>query len=509
MKAFYNFSFLAALLFINVLNLQAQVVITSSMMPAAGDTIRVSHVVGPEIPDPALTGFDYSWNYSMLQAGSQSVTSFVSPSQTPMIFQLVFNPLVANLASPVDGLDIFEGEVIDAWMFYRNTAAGFVSPGFAATVFGIPVPFKFDTPERLFKFPLNVNSLPDSTISELAVEYPSVGYVSIHKKRVNTVDGSGVLTTPYGTFNTIRLKSVIYEEDSIYIESSQSGFPIVRNYTEYKWLSPDHKIPLLTITREGTMTNVQYIDSIRDLSPLYVTIGEGITICQGESVTLTASVEGGEPPYFFLWNNLQTTQSIEVSPEENSTYSVLVTDNNNRLASALVDITVNPFLHASLGDDVIICASSNYTFSIDGEYDKIDWFINNNHVHTGADFLIDSAGIGLNEAILKMEYHLGDCFASDEITVGFEICSFTAGVDNESLIIFPNPVKDILKLSSMEGFNKTVVRIINAHGTQFTPQLSEITSGHIEIDVVNLEAGIYFIILEENNSRVTGKFIKQ
>ena len=67
------------------------------------------------------------------------------------------------------------------------------------------------------------------------------------------------------------------------------------------------------------------------------------TICEGESVTLTATPDiiGGD----FIWSNNNPTSSISVSPTVNSTYSVLYSINGcQNIASANVNVNVIPTL---------------------------------------------------------------------------------------------------------------------------------------------------------------------
>ncbi|MES2138056.1 MAG: PKD domain-containing protein [Bacteroidota bacterium] len=63
-------------------------------------------------------------------------------------------------------------------------------------------------------------------------------------------------------------------------------------------------------------------------------------ICQGQSTTITASASGGTPNYLFLWNTLETTESITVSPMAATTYTVIVTDANGCQDSVTLPITV-------------------------------------------------------------------------------------------------------------------------------------------------------------------------
>ncbi|WP_028870976.1 T9SS type A sorting domain-containing protein [Psychroserpens burtonensis] len=81
--------------------------------------------------------------------------------------------------------------------------------------------------------------------------------------------------------------------------------------------------PSSTTTYEVT----GFINNCEDTKAIIVNVlelvqadaGEDLFICDEETVTLTAS-GGGE----YLWNNGETTQTIEVSPDEDTEYSVLV-----------------------------------------------------------------------------------------------------------------------------------------------------------------------------------------
>ena len=73
--------------------------------------------------------------------------------------------------------------------------------------------------------------------------------------------------------------------------------------------------------------------------------------------------------------------------------------------------------------------------------------------------------------------------------------------------IYPNPVSDILTLSSNEAAKKTMVYDI--HGRLVEPIRSNNTNS-IEMDVRHLQNGMYFIKIEtENGNTVTKKFVKR
>ncbi len=510
MKKQYLYRSLVTMLILISTSSFAQIVITSDNMPSQGDTARVSTsaYMETQLVDPALTGFDYLWDYSELQPTAQSVLGFVNPIQTNFLYYLTFGPTVANLALPIEGLDFVDLQVTDAYEFYRNTTGEYVRAGYAATIMGLPLPLKYNVPERLYKFPLSVNSTSDSSISTFEIEYPPVAYFYQYKKRVNSVDGSGTLVTPYGSFNTLRVKSVIYERDSLYLDSLQTGLPIIRNITEYRWLNPDFPVPLLTITQEGLSYSVQYIDSVRNIIPLIVSLGNDLTICEGEEVTLTAQVEGGNPPYTYIWSNLSTTQSITVSPEETTTYTVMVCDNFGVCASAYVDVNVIALEPIELGNDTTLCAEIILNLLIDNSYDQITWYVDNEEMGTGLSFSIDSAGIGLNSAIVKVIYQKDGCTKSDELTVTFQLCGGFQEIERGQLTIAPNPATEGIAVKASWNLIKPVVSISTLNGPQVILNNVAISGRRLMLDISNLKPGLYFITVQDINRMTTGKFMK-
>ena len=250
-------------LFIYV-GLLSQITIDQNDMPNAGDTIRLSSSFDIGLLNYTETGNNFTWDFSGLFPLSQSVDTFVSVQETHWVYQLVFWGS-ANLAQPLKDFDFFQGfQVTDVYDFFKNTSSDFRKTGYGVTLNGIPVPNKFQEPDIIFKFPLNPENL-DSSLSSYEISIPGIGYSGGWKKRVNHADGWGTLITPYGTFETIRVKSDVIQYDSIYIDSLGIGFPVTRNYTEYKWLGNDFGLPLCTVIDEGLLPTISYIDSVRSL----------------------------------------------------------------------------------------------------------------------------------------------------------------------------------------------------------------------------------------------------
>jgi uncharacterized protein YjdB len=85
------------------------------------------------------------------------------------------------------------------------------------------------------------------------------------------------------------------------------------------------------------------------------------TICQGESVVLSAS--GG---ITYLWSNGETTASIEVSPTVTTTYTVTAFDDLGNSDDDSVTVTVNELPIAEAGNDQTICEGDTVTLTASG-----------------------------------------------------------------------------------------------------------------------------------------------
>lgn len=256
-----NTSLTVIILVLNLSYSIGQITISQSDMPSQGDTIRTSTGINLDFSAVEATGEDFIWDFSQLLSVNQTVDSFVSVLETP-IFYWPFFLLSANLASPALGeLPIPNLPLSDVFSFYNNTNNGFQDVGFAATLSGIPLPFKYDSPDILYKFPMQYGNA-DSSESGYEFGISDIGYILMNRSRVNYVDGWGTLITPFGTFQVLRQRSEVTEFDSIYIDSLNFGIPLNRNYTEYKWIGKGTKIPLLQITSELGGLVAVYVDSL-------------------------------------------------------------------------------------------------------------------------------------------------------------------------------------------------------------------------------------------------------
>ncbi len=64
------------------------------------------------------------------------------------------------------------------------------------------------------------------------------------------------------------------------------------------------------------------------------------SVCSGESTMLTAAVAAGTAPFTFEWNTGETTEQIVVSPDQDTEYSVTVTDADGCIGTEFITVTI-------------------------------------------------------------------------------------------------------------------------------------------------------------------------
>jgi hypothetical protein len=246
----------------------AQITIMSNDMPSSNDTFRVSMGIAFTGMNEAATGTNYSWDYSQLTASSQTIDTFVSVLSTGLYYIYFGSNSTYGRKSNTPSIPAGTFTLDYEYDFFKKASSGYVSTGGGVSLSGFPLGLVNTPGDTLYRFPLNYNNTGNCS-SSFGASVPTIGFYGGQRTRIDTVDGWGSLTTPYGTFNALRVKSTIYETDSLYLESILFGFPIPRaEAIEYKWLANGKGIPLLQInTSGGFVTQIIYRDSIR-LNPV-------------------------------------------------------------------------------------------------------------------------------------------------------------------------------------------------------------------------------------------------
>ncbi|MDP2384874.1 MAG: gliding motility-associated C-terminal domain-containing protein [Bacteroidota bacterium] len=195
-----------------------------------------------------------------------------------------------------------------------------------------------------------------------------------------------------GTYNvnltiTVGCKSFTISKPNYIIVSPQPNSPTISGntffctgnsttldagagYINYQWLPTGATTQTISVNSSGNYSVIVTNNCGSDTSqavtittiPLpTITISGSNSICLGASTTLLAS---GAVNY--NWNTGTNSNSIIVSPNINTSYTVVAYDTNNCSNSATYNVTVNTIPTANAGVDQTICAGQSVTLNGSG-----------------------------------------------------------------------------------------------------------------------------------------------
>ncbi|MBC8046345.1 MAG: T9SS type A sorting domain-containing protein [Fimbriimonadaceae bacterium] len=254
---------------------QSPVTIEVNDIVDGGDSFIISTANPIGVFDIVTTGADITWDFSDLTPLQQDTIYWVDATDTdPSYFLLWFSSDIAEQFVQAFSTDSFSIE--DVYNFYDRSADKFKQTGIAGTYLDIPIISSFDDDDIVLDFPVAYENI-DSSTSGFSFDFLGLFSFTETRNRKNITDGWGTITTPYGTFNVVRLKSELQVEDVI--ESSGVEIPFSYASNEYKWLAKEMGVPVLQITTQviagtETVTRVAYQDSARIITGIQNVISE-------------------------------------------------------------------------------------------------------------------------------------------------------------------------------------------------------------------------------------------
>lgn len=252
----------------------AQITITTADMPVVNDTIRYSVASPLTTLDLSITGANQWWDYSSLTSTSQRIDTFFSVTSTPSAYQFYFNNSIlygSHKASyALRGQDITFPPIIpipisftEVFNFIKNSASKYENVGFGSKISGFPNSTRKIPIDVEYEFPLNDGDTSYSA-SEFSINIPTLAYYGQTMERENIVDGWGTLTVPMGTYNVLRVKSILTKVDTIFLDTLGFGITFPRpEEVEYKWLANNKSTPILkVVTNLGIISSIEYQDTL-------------------------------------------------------------------------------------------------------------------------------------------------------------------------------------------------------------------------------------------------------
>lgn len=212
--------FIAANLLLWFYQLPAQITIKHTDMPTVNDSVLI--IVNTTLSgfSQSATGPNYLWDYSALIPDSQRYVKFQSPASTPYALPFSFLSTFGIRNYTPDQLpwSLLGSPPTNVYDFYKESNSAYTIVGEPLTTGTTAVPLPYSASDRVYKFPMNYMQKDSSNMVMSLPNIPGLGTYVKKQKRLNEVDGWGTLITPYGTFNTLRVKSTLTITDSIYID---------------------------------------------------------------------------------------------------------------------------------------------------------------------------------------------------------------------------------------------------------------------------------------------------
>ena len=174
----------------------------------------------------------------------------------------------------------------------------------------------------------------DSTSAYYIISIPNLGTYGQWIRRKVLVDGWGGITTPVATYpNTIRVKTTLYQRDTLYVDQIFLGSNFDRPVENiYEWFNVSNGLPVFkVIERGGVITDILYLSSLTYL---------GVNEIGKDDLSIYPNPTDGI-----------------VNIKDSEQHSIYVFDINGKLLKSIENTTVNQL-------DLSILPSGVYTLKV-------------------------------------------------------------------------------------------------------------------------------------------------
>lgn len=251
-----HISSFAALLLLST-GLSAQIQITSADMPVIGDELLRSIDTIPGF-GPGGSGPDQVWDFSSALEDQNVTTTVVDPATTPSADQFGSS----NLAFTTDGLN---------YSYLSNSASVLTVDGFAGDPLGdgtLMIDAPFEPTLTMHQFPRQFNTtFTDDFGFDVTADGSGFGVYQARIREVGLVqdstDAYGTITTPVGTYDCLRSRTVTIRIDSIFAQLIEILpmtflFATVDTTVSYSWHAVETKLPVAEMTVDSVGTAVDF-----------------------------------------------------------------------------------------------------------------------------------------------------------------------------------------------------------------------------------------------------------
>ncbi|MDQ3072247.1 MAG: T9SS type A sorting domain-containing protein [Bacteroidota bacterium] len=258
-----QFPLLAAFLLLGIFcQAQSPVIINRADVAIPGSIYLVQYIQSTPELDLSPEGADCIWNFSELPEGMAVNESYLAMRDVNPGFAYSMQAQKPNIVMETGSgmLDtLLGGSLGNAYFFYQSGVKYFGQVGLGTVLQDQAIAFPYSSPDVLYSFPLSYGK-NDSSFSSFEIGFPGLFYFKREQQRVNKVDAWGKLTTPYGTWDVIRLRSELKSRDTIATSDSTGMRMEPMTTIEYHWLAKGIGIPVMVVT--GTITDDTFVPEL-------------------------------------------------------------------------------------------------------------------------------------------------------------------------------------------------------------------------------------------------------
>lgn len=220
-----------------------------------------------------------------------------------------------------------------------------------------------------------------------------------------------------------------------------------------------------------------------------VIAGNDTTVCEGDAITLTAN---NPDAAILTWNN-GITDGVAFVPIATATYIVNGDLSGCTDADTIVVTVVEP-PSILLGPDIVSCNAFE-TLDAGPGMDSYFW----SNTQTTQTIAATASG----DYWVTVE--LNGCATTDTINVTLLDCSGFVDFSGSNISVYPNPTNDLVFIKDIP--ENTAVTIFSSNG-QLLSQV-KVKNSSAEIEMLNFEAGVYFIQFSNETQSKTIQIVKQ
>lgn len=202
-------------------------------------------------------------------------------------------------------------------------------------------------------------------------------------------------------------------------------------------------------------------------------------ICYDDTIEISPNYVGGKKPHFFQWNNSESTSEITVSPKEDTTYIITITDSDNETINIEIPVSVK-----RLSAPII---NQNGDTLVSDKISKNQWYKNDSLLlgETSQVLIVDSTG---NYYSIVSDYQ---CSSQKSNSIYIVVNSTKSNIRKQTKI-YPNPTTDKIFIG-----DKT------AHWTIYDESGRFLHQGNTtEIDLNKYEKGVLFILIDGKSQKI-------